>query len=118
PPVTIPPKFADRNFYHHNPTVTLMRTTVDENRKLGEEIARKAAAAKGPTAILFPLKGISAIDRNGQPFDDPHARDAFLDSLRRNHGTVECVELDEHINDPEFAEAAARKLIALLDKSS
>src|SRR5262249_8450433 len=51
PPETIPEKFKDRQFYRHNATVTLMRTTVDENRRLGEEIGRKAAAAKGPTAI-------------------------------------------------------------------
>lgn len=115
PPETIPPKFAHRTFYRHNPTVTLMRTTTDENKKLGEEIARKAAAATGPTAILFPLRGVSAIDRDGQPFDDRPARDALLDTLRRNHGSVDLIDLDQHINDPEFAEYAARKLIELLN---
>jgi uncharacterized protein (UPF0261 family) len=115
PPETIPPKFADRKFYRHNPTVTLMRTTPDENKKLGEEIARKAAAATGPTAILFPLRGVSAIDREGQPFDDRPARDALLDALHRNRGSVELLERNQHINDPEFAEYAARKLIELLN---
>jgi uncharacterized protein (UPF0261 family) len=114
PPDTIPSKFANRKFYQHNATVTLMRTTVDENKKLGEEIARKAAAATGPTAILFPLQGVSAIDREGQPFDDRPARETLLDALRRNHGSVELVELDQHINDPAFAESAARKLIDML----
>jgi uncharacterized protein (UPF0261 family) len=115
PPETIPPKFAHRTFYRHNPTVTLMRTTTDENKKLGEEIARKAAAATGPTAILFPLRGVSAIDREGQPFDDRPARDALLEGLRSNHGSVELLERNRHINDPEFAEYAARKLIELLN---
>jgi uncharacterized protein (UPF0261 family) len=114
PPDTIPPKFADRKFYHHNPTVTLMRTTSDENKKLGEELARKTAVATGPTAILFPLKGVSAIDREGQPFEDASARDALLGALRAHHGEVELVEIDQHINDAEFAEAAARKLIEML----
>jgi uncharacterized protein (UPF0261 family) len=114
PPETVPAKFADRKFYHHNPTVTLMRTTVDENRKLGEEIARKAVAATGPTAIVFPLKGMSAIDREGQPFEDRSAREALLDALRRNHGSVELLERSQHINDPEFAEDAALKLIELM----
>ena len=117
PPETVPPKFADRKFYHHNPTVTLMRTTVEENRNLGEEIARKAATATGPTAILFPLQGVSAIDREGQPFDDLAARRTLLDALRRNHGTVELIELDYHINDPQFAEAGARKLIDIMKSS-
>jgi uncharacterized protein (UPF0261 family) len=116
PPETVPAKFADRKFYHHNPTVTLMRTTVDENKKLGKEIARKSLAATGPTSIVFPLRGVSAIDREGQSFDDRPAREALLDALRRNHGSVELIELDQHINDPEFAEAAARELINLLDK--
>ncbi|HEV8067302.1 MAG TPA: Tm-1-like ATP-binding domain-containing protein [Planctomycetaceae bacterium] len=115
PPETIPPKFADRKFYRHNPTVTLMRTTPDENKKLGEEIARKATAATGPTAILFPLQGVSAIDREGQPFEDQRAREALLDALRRHHGSVELLERNNHVNDPEFAEYAARKLIELLN---
>jgi len=114
PPETIPPKFADRKFYHHNPTVTLMRTTTDENKKLGEEIARKASAATGPTVILFPLRGLSAIDHEGQPFDDPPARDALLDALRRNRGSVELIEVNQHINAPEFAETAALQLIELM----
>jgi len=114
PPETIPPKFADRKFYRHNPTVTLMRTTTEENKKLGEEIARKAAAATGPTVILFPLQGVSAIDHKGQPFDDRHAREALLQALRQNHGAVELSEIDHHINDAAFAEAAARKLTSLL----
>jgi uncharacterized protein (UPF0261 family) len=114
PPESIPPKFAARTFYCHNPSVTLMRTTIAENAALGEEIGRKAAAAAGPTAIVLPLYGVSAIDREGQPFDDPAARSALFDALRRNHGNVKLIELENHINDPEFAAAAARQLIAML----
>jgi uncharacterized protein (UPF0261 family) len=114
PPETVPPKFADRKFYHHNPNVTLMRTTAKENQELGKQIAGKAAASTGATAILFPLRGVSAIDREGQPFDDREAREALLSSVRINHGSVELIELDQHINDPAFAETAARKLIELL----
>jgi uncharacterized protein (UPF0261 family) len=114
PPDSIPSKFGDRKFYRHNPTVTLMRTTADENAALGEEIGRKASIADGPTAIVLPLQGVSAIDREGQPFDDPVARAALFDSLRRNHGNAKLIELDCHINDPEFAEAAARELLAML----
>ncbi|HUE15274.1 MAG TPA: Tm-1-like ATP-binding domain-containing protein [Planctomycetaceae bacterium] len=114
PPETIPAKFADRTFYRHNPSVTLMRTTVAENAALGEEIGRKAAAATGPTAIVLPLKGVSAIDCAGKPFDDPEARSALFGVLRRTHGNTKLIELDYHINDPEFAEAAARQLIAML----
>lgn len=114
PPATVPDKFRERKFYQHNPTVTLMRTTVDENRQLGEEIACKAAAATGPTAILLPLNGVSAIDCEGKPFDDPQARQALYDAIRAHHGNVPLIELDYHINDPAFAETAARTLLEFM----
>ncbi len=113
PPESIPEEFRRRQFYEHNPTVTLMRTTVEENRRLGEEIARKAAAATGPVQILLPLRGVSAIDAEGQPFDDPAARDALFESIRSHSGTTDVVELEHHINDPEFAAAAANALLAM-----
>lgn len=114
PPETIPTEFKDRKFYRHNPTVTLMRTTPEENRRLGEEICRKASESKGPTCLMLPLQGISAIDRSGQPFDDPTARSALFNAIRARHGSVELIEHDAHINDPDFAEAAARRLITML----
>ena len=112
-----PPGFEDRLFYKHNPTVTLMRTTADECGKLGDEIAAKVDAAKGPAAILLPLAGVSAIDKEGEAFDDPEAREALFESIRRNSGDAEIIELPFHINDPEFAEAAARRLIELINES-
>lgn len=114
PPNTVPEKFKDRKFYQHNPTVTLMRTTVEENRKLGEEIGRKAAAATGPTCIVIPLKGVSAIDQTGKAFDDPEARQALYDGIRATHDSVELIELDDHINDVAFAELVAQRLLALI----
>lgn len=116
PKATVPEKFKDRKFYQHNPTVTLMRTTVEENRKLGEEIGRKAAAATGPTCIMIPLKGVSAIDQTGKAFDDPEARQALYDGIRATHGSVELIEMNHHINDATFSEAAARRLLDLLGK--
>lgn len=117
PRATVPDRFRDRKFHIHNPTVTLMRTNPDENRRLGEEIGRKATAATGPVSILIPIRGVSAIDRDGQPFDDPAARAALFDGLRATHGAVPLVELDRHINDPEFAEAAAGELLRMLEES-
>ena len=114
PPETIPSKFNARQFYRHNPTVTLMRTTADENRRLGEEIGLKAAAATGPTAIVLPLRGVSAIDRTGQPFDAPECRTALFAGIRAACGQVPVREFDLHINDAEFAEAAARELLRLI----
>jgi uncharacterized protein (UPF0261 family) len=114
---TVPPQFAQRRFHQHNPNVTLMRTTPEENDKLGKEIAHKASAARGPTAILLPLRGISAIDAEGQPFWWPEADRALFDSIRLwRSPSVELVELDLHINDPAFAAAAASKLQELMQQ--
>jgi uncharacterized protein (UPF0261 family) len=113
-PESVPQRFAGRQFYRHNPTVTLMRTTLAENQAIGADIGRKLAGAAGPAAILLPLRGVSALDREGQPFCDPAARQALFDAIRRSAGATEIVEIDCHINDPEFAEVAARKLLSLL----
>jgi uncharacterized protein (UPF0261 family) len=115
PPETVPEKFRGRRFYRHNPTVTLMRTTPDENDRLGKEIAQKASAARGPTAVLVPLRGVSAIDREGQPFWWPEADRALFQSLRHWMSPhVRLSEFDLHVNDPEFALAAARTLLELM----
>jgi uncharacterized protein (UPF0261 family) len=111
PPQTVPEKFRGRRFYQHNPTVTLMRTTPEENDQLGKEIAHKASAARGPTAVLVPLKGVSALDAEGKPFWWPQADAALFQSLRNwMSPQVRLIELDLHINDPAFAEVAARTL--------
>ena len=114
---TVPEKFKDRKFYQHNSNVTLMRTTPAENDKLGKEIAEKASAASGPTAILLPLQGVSAIDREGQVFWWPEADRALFRSIRNWVGPqVKVIELDLHVNDPEFARAAATTLLEMLKK--
>jgi len=115
---TVPERFADRKFYKHNANVTLMRTTVEENALIGADIGRKVAAASGPTVVMLPERGVSAIDRVGQPFDDPAARRALFNNLRRTAGAAEIMTLDLHINDPEFADAAAARLILMLRQTT
>jgi len=119
PADTVPEKFRGRRFYQHNPTVTLMRTTPEENDRLGKEIAEKASAARGPTALLIPLRGVSAIDREGQPFWWPEADTALFQSLRNWIGPqVQLLELDLHINDPEFAAMAVATLLQMMGASA
>ncbi len=113
-PESVPPAFKDRTFYRHNANVTLMRTTAAENAAIGEEIARKLSAAIGPFAVLLPARGVSAVDREGQPFDDPGARKALHDAIRAGLPGRDVRELDLHINDAAFADAAADALIALM----
>jgi uncharacterized protein (UPF0261 family) len=116
-PESVPAKFSGRLFYRHNANVTLMRTTSEENARIGADIARKLSAATGPVSVLLPARGVSAIDKEGQPFDDPAARRALHAAIRSGLNDVEVVELDLHINDPEFADAAAHKLLDLMQRS-
>jgi uncharacterized protein (UPF0261 family) len=111
---TVPARFAGRKFHRHNANVTLMRTTAAENAALGRELATKVARSKGPARIFLPLRGLSAIDRSGQPFDDPEARAALYGAIRASAGSVPVTELDLHINDAAFAEAMANELVKLL----
>ena len=116
---TVPEEFEGRQFHVHNPQVTLMRTTPEENAELGEIIAGKLNAATGQTALFLPLDGVSMIDVEGEDFYDPEADAALFDALWEHvdSGTVEVVELDHPINDDAFAEAMAEKLDAYMQES-
>ena len=113
PPDTVPEQFSDRLFYQHNPTVTLMRTTPEETAELGRIMARKLSEAKGPTTVIIPTRGVSAIDQTGQPFDSPEARAAWIENLKAHIAdNVTVIEMDAHINDDEFATQLAETLLA------
>jgi uncharacterized protein (UPF0261 family) len=114
PRESVPQQFANRNLYVHNPTVTLMRTTPEECRELGRRIGRKLSAANGPTAVFVPLRGVSAIDVEGQPFHDPEADAALFGGLRETLDWVEVHELELDVNDPAFALAMADRLHELI----
>ncbi|MBI4774193.1 MAG: ABC transporter permease [Deltaproteobacteria bacterium] len=105
---TVPPQFKSRNLYQHNPQVTLMRTTVEENRAFARFIAGKLNRMEGPVRFLLPLKGVSSIDAPGKPFHDPAADRALFDTLEsefRPAPNRRMIKLDMNINDPPFAEA-------------
>jgi uncharacterized protein (UPF0261 family) len=116
PKDTVPERFAERNLYVHNPTVTLMRTTAEENAELGRRIAEKLNRAGSPTVLFVPLGGVSAIDVDGQPFHDPQADAALFDALREHldRDRVEVREIDAQVNDPAFATAMADRLHELI----
>ena len=111
PMESVPERFKDRNLYVHNPTVTLMRTTPDECAELGRRISRKLNSAEGPLTLFIPLKGVSLIDVEGQPFHDLEADKALFDALREELSeNAEIIEMDTHINDPDFARAMVDRL--------
>ena len=114
---TVPPRFAGRKFHVHNPHVTLMRTTPEENARIGSFIIERLNQMPGPVRLLLPLKGVSAIDTEGQPFHDPAADAALFEAIRKGWQRAKnrkLIEHDLHINDPAFAAAA----VAALDEIS
>ncbi len=118
PPESVPERFAGRLFYRHNALTTLMRTTAEESADLGRILARKLNAASGPALLLLPLRGVSALDADGQPFDDPAVRTALYDALRANVSSdkVTLKEVDAHINDAAFSDLAVEALLELMKK--
>jgi uncharacterized protein (UPF0261 family)/ABC-type branched-subunit amino acid transport system ATPase component len=105
---TVPDRFKGRKLYRHNATVTLMRTTVDDCRAIGEFIAAKLNAMRGPVRFLIPEGGVSAIDKPGQPFHDPEADRVLFTAIEQNfRGSSDrrLIRLPHHINDEAFADA-------------
>ena len=112
---SVPPAFADRHFYVHNPQVTLMRTTAAECDELGRLISRKLNASRGPVAVLIPRRGISVISAAGGPFHDPDADAALFAALETGlRPDIPCTTLDCDINDPAFARACVEALLAAI----
>jgi uncharacterized protein (UPF0261 family) len=117
PPETVPAKFQGRKFYAHNPQVTLMRTTVEDNRELGRILSQKLNLSIGPVTVLLPLRGGSMLSAPGQPFHDPDADQALYHALKANlRPDIPVLELDCSINDAVFAQACARELLNNLQK--
>ena len=112
---TVPPEFEGRNFYIHNPQVTLMRTNTRECAEIGKVIAIKANANTAPVAILNPLKAVSEINGEGQAFYDQEADTALFKAIRTN-AQVEVIDLEETINSFVFARACAEKLLELIQR--
>jgi uncharacterized protein (UPF0261 family) len=122
PQETVPARYRDdpaRKFYLWNPQVTLMRTIPAENAQLGKIIAEKANAARGPVQLFLPLRGLSLLDsvteQGPQPFWWPEADRALFEAIKQHvRPDIPVHELDCNINDPQFAQATAGALLAML----
>ncbi|MFC5449085.1 Tm-1-like ATP-binding domain-containing protein [Paenibacillus aestuarii] len=113
---TVPESLRARKLYKHNPNVTLIRTTVDENKLIGEMIASKLNPSLGPTAVFLPLKGVSALDDEGKPFFGPEEDKALFSAIRQNlNSNVQLLEFEAHINDEGFAVAMAETLLNMIE---
>lgn len=113
---SVPEKYRNRNLRMHNPQITIMRTTVEENRQMACALADKLNMAKGKTILMLPLKGVSMVDDVEQPFYGPEEDRALFETLKEKitNPNVEIREIDAHINDEKFALAAAKALIDII----
>ncbi len=113
---TVPEKYRERNLYQWNPNVTLLRTNVMENRRMGEMLAHAANEATAPVAFVLPLKGVSMLDSPGGRFWDPEADAACFNAIKEHlKPDIPVIEMDANINDPEFAEKCAALLLEMLE---
>ncbi|CAB3851480.1 MAG: Tm-1-like ATP-binding domain-containing protein [Achromobacter pulmonis] len=111
---SVPERYRGRTFYPHNPQVTLMRTTAEENRRQGEWIAERLNRCDGPVRFLIPEGGVSALDAPGQAFWDPAADAALFEALETHlvqTADRRLVRVPCHINDPLFARAAVEQFL-------
>jgi uncharacterized protein (UPF0261 family) len=105
---TVPATLRQRQLHVHNANVTLMRTSVQENVRIGGFIAQKLNRMKGPVRFLLPMKGVSALDQADKPFFDTEADAALFNAIENHFAATsghQLIKLPLHINDPQFAEA-------------
>jgi uncharacterized protein (UPF0261 family) len=117
-PGTVPEKFKDRLFYQHNPQVTLMRTTPDENAQMGQWIAARLNKMTGPVRFFLPQGGVSALDAEGMPFHDPEALASLFAAIHDTLNETEdrqLITVPHNLNTPDFAEAVVNALIDITD---
>jgi uncharacterized protein (UPF0261 family) len=113
----VPEKFKNRTLNFHNPTMTTMRTSPEDNVAIAEFIAARLNQAKGPVIVMLPLGGLSTIDRPEKIFYDPEANGALFDTLKRKLSThIEIIEDEHHLDDPEFAMRVGEKMVSLLKR--
>jgi uncharacterized protein (UPF0261 family) len=112
----VPERYRTRTLYVHNPQVTLMRTTPEENASIGRWIADKLNQCEGPVRFLIPEGGVSLLDAPGKPFWDPAADAALFKSLAENIRQTDrrrLIRLPHNINDPAFAAALVRNYLEI-----
>jgi uncharacterized protein (UPF0261 family) len=113
----VPQEYQDRTLYKHNPSVTLMRMSKEDNEQLGKIIADKLNLAVEKTTLIIPLQGFSGIDKEGEAFAGKEEDQVLIDTILENldNSNVEIIKRDEHINDQSFGEFAAKKLLESIE---
>ena len=115
-PDTVPERFSGRLFYEHNPHITLMRTTEDECRQIGEFIGKKLNRIASPVRFYLNTGGVSMLDAPGQAFWNPSADEALFTAIEETTiqtSQRQIIRVPHNINDPEFANLVVTTLKSL-----
>jgi len=116
-PETVPEKYHDRNFIRHSPKITDLRLNKDEMIQVAMEVANRLSHTKDDAFFLIPLKGFDRYAIEGEGFYDPRADNAFIERLKSSlNSNIKVVEVDTHIEDPEFIKQAVDRLLELIEK--
>lgn len=111
----LPAEYLARKVMQHTPTVSLVRTSIDEMRQAGRIIAERLSQSKGPAAMILPLEAFGWFAREGQPLHDPASDRAFMESFKQHvSARVQVVEMDTHLNDPLVGETAVQLMENML----
>jgi uncharacterized protein (UPF0261 family) len=116
PESSFPQEYRNRKYISHNPSITLVRTSSEEMKAVAKIMASKLNEAKGPTIVMIPLRGFSYPNRKGEALYDEEGNQAFIKTFKKNLKGIKVIEIDAHINDPEFAKEAARTMEKLLSE--
>jgi len=117
PLASLPGELKAQKYIVHNPSLTLVRLSLEKLKQAGKLVAEKLNRAKGPTRVFIPLKGFSFPDRENLPHWEPEGNQAFIDSLKAHLAPkISLTELDAHINDPDFIDPVVEEFLSLMEK--
>ena len=116
PATSLQPEYRNRKYIAHNPSITLVRTSSEEMKTIGKIMALKLNEAKGPTVVMIPLRGFSYPNRIGETLYDEEGNQTFITILKEHLKGIKVIEIDAHINDPEFGNEAAQTMERLLSE--
>ena len=121
PRESVPAQYRTRLLYEHNPDITLLRTSVEENWRLGQQIAEKLisfATQPERVHVFVPLGGTSMLSTSGGPFEDKAADKALFGALGAGleKSEIKTTQDQRAINDEGFSTDMARSLMGMLDK--
>jgi uncharacterized protein (UPF0261 family) len=110
-------KLAERKLLLQDAVRVQARTSIEEGQLIAREVAQRLNRCPDKKIVKFviPIRGFSSISVEGGALYDPESDRAFIDELKKNlDSNIDIVEVNTHINTPEFADAVVEALYQAL----